>query len=358
MTGSTCQQLSIDRRGRLVEIDGFEATADYGDELGEYEAARSSVALMHRTWRALIKVNGEARASFLQRLLTNDIEAVDPGEGCRALLLDQKGKVVGDLDLWVGEESIHISCDAGVADVVLAELHKRILRAPVEFEDLRDQKTVVGVVGPSTGELLESAGIAMPSGSMRAHLDARIADNDVRIARTPALAAIGVEVHLSVACLRSLYLALEKAGGGPPALLGWNVAEILRVEEGLPRHGRELTGEQLPQEARMEDGVDFEKGCYLGQETVARLHYRGHVNRRLVGLRLSEPVLPGAELMAAERNIGKLTSAVISPCHGPIGLGFVRRQQTAPGTRVMMVVDGQGAGEATVASLPFKEKGG
>lgn len=323
----------------------------------EYQAARSAVALVPRPWREIVVVRGEGRVAFLQGLLSNDIESVRPGDGCRALLLDVKGRVVGDLDVWADEDHLVVATSTLVVATVLATLRKYVLAAAVEFEERKGKEAVLGVVGPKSGELLRAVAAHVPEDSERAHTKTSIAGHILRVARTPALAAPGVELHVAVESVDAVLSELQAAVGGELPRAGEETAEILRVEAGVPAHGRELTGEQFPQEAHLDDAISYEKGCYLGQETVARIHYRGQVNRLLVGLALSTPAEPDTALAANDREVGSITSAVVSPVHGPVGLGFVRRELAVAGSELLLTTpDGQAA-RAEVVILPFPTAG-
>jgi folate-binding protein YgfZ len=323
----------------------------------EYEAARSGVALMQRPWRTLVSVEGEGRVGFLQGMLSNEIQALGAGDGCRALLLDNKGRVQADLDLWVENEAIIMACDTAVVENVLGGLRKYVLATPVQFRGLEDEQGVVGLVGPGADALLEGVGARVPPDTPHGHVMASVAGVDVRLARTPALTAEGLEMHVPRAALADVAVALRDANGGTLTDVGDEAAEILRVEAGVPHAGAELTGEQFPQEARLDDAISYDKGCYLGQETVARIHYRGNVNRLLVGLRLREPAAIGAGLFTEENEVGKVTSVAVSPRLGPIGLGYVRRELAVAGTDVALRAEDGESLAAEVSDLPFQTEG-
>ena len=323
----------------------------------EYEAARSGVALMQRPWRTLVSVSGEGRAGFLQGMLSNEIQALAAGDGCRSLLLDNKGKVQADLDLWVESEAIIMACDARVVGAVLGSLRKYVLAAPVQFCELEDQEAVVGLIGPAADALLQGAGIEVPPAAPHGHVKTPVAGVDVRLARTPALAAEGLEIHIPRSGLTDVVAALRRMADGKLPDVGFEAAEALRIEAGLPRQGFELTGEQFPQEARLDEAISYDKGCYLGQETVARIHYRGNVNRLLVGLHLHEPVARGASLFAQEREVGEVTSVAESPRLGPIGLGYVRREVAVAGTDLTLRADRGELLAAEISDLPFQPEG-
>lgn len=329
------------------KIDGLSVVAGYGDPGEEYRAARRGVALQPRPWRAPVRVSGDDRADYLQGMISNDIEGLDVGAGCRSLLLTQKGKVVAVLELWAGEEELWMVCDRRVVDEVLERLEKYKLRARLEFEP-RDE-TVLGLIGPEADELATAAGLQLPGDDPRAWGPAETDGTAVRVHRTPSLGMPGVELHLAADAVEPMRARLADAAGGEIVRVGWDVAEVLRVEAGIPGQGTEIDASSFPQEARLDDAIDYEKGCYLGQETVARIHYRGQVNRLLAGLYLEEPVAPGSAVRAGDDDAGSVTTAVVSPEHGPLGLGYVRREHAEPGTELT-------AGDriaATVAELPF-----
>lgn len=346
------EELHARRGAELSQVDGALVALHYGDVEREVEAARRGVGLLHRSWRALMRVEGEKRTDFLQAMVSNDVAGVEAGDGCRTLFLDTKGHIVGDLDFWRDERVNVLAVAAGAADDVLAGLRKYVLAAPVSFEDRRDEDVVVAVLGPRAGDLLKDVGVELPPEGARPHVAGELAGVAVRVARTPSLAAPGFEIHLPASALEAAWETLE-SGAPEPLPVGWQASEVLRVEAGIPGHAHELTGDEFPQEARLDEAVDYEKGCYLGQETVARIHYRGQVNRLLAGLRLPEAAGAGAVLEAEGRQAGSVTSAVDSSAHGRIGLGYVRRERIEAGTRLQVVADGEAIGEAIVEALPF-----
>jgi folate-binding protein YgfZ len=349
------------RAAELIEVDGVSVAAHFGDPDGEYRAAREGVAVMPRPWRSLVRFEGDDRQRFLQGVVSNDVLKLAAGDGCRALFLDVKGHVRADLDLWAEAEAIVAGSEIGFAERTLADLARYILAASVRVEDRRDGESIVGVIGPGAEALLAGAGLELPPPAPRSCSTARLADASVRLARTPSLAAPGLELHVPSESLDAVLQALEAAAGhGPLVYMGWQAAELLRIEAGWPRLGHEITGDEFPQELGLDEAVDYEKGCYLGQETVARIHYRGQVNRLLRGLRLSEPMAPGALLFAGEREVGRITSAAESPRLGPIALGFVRRQEAeAAGTENESPLEARGEHSATatarVTPLPFPD---
>jgi tRNA-modifying protein YgfZ len=211
----------------------------------------------------------------------------------------------------------------------------------VDFESLADGHTVLSVIGPAAA----TATGAGPLAPEHTHREVAIGGATARAVATD----VGIDLICARADVEAIEAALEGAGvvRVDPA-----AAEIVRVESGRPRFGLEMTTATIPQEAGInERAVDFDKGCYIGQETVARLHYRGKPNRHLRGLRLSGQVEPGAVVRLGDRELGKVGTAVLSPAHGPIALAILRRE-AEPGSTVE--IDANGATvEAAVVELPF-----
>jgi tRNA-modifying protein YgfZ len=295
------------------------------------------VALVDRSERGKLALTGDQAAEMLNGQVSNDVEALAPGDGCYAALLTNKGKMLADLrvlrterELWLDTErvALQVLFDALRRGVVgwQAQLHKRTL-----------QQALVSLVGPGAAA---AAGVD-PEWAQPEHRNREAAIGGVPVV------LVATDLGVDVVC------AAEDAERVRAALAVPEVpeaaAEVLRVESGRPRYGVDVDDGTIPQEADLnERAVSFEKGCYVGQETVARLHYRGRPNRRLRGLRLSEPVPTGTPLALGERAIGRLGSSVVSPRHGPIGLALMRREAA--------VGDELAAGPATavVTELPFR----
>jgi folate-binding protein YgfZ len=345
-----------ERAAEQAEVAGTALPLHFGDPAGEYEAARRSVALCFRHRRALVHVSGADHRKLLNGLLTSNVESLQAGDGRRALFLDTKGHVRGVLDLWADDADLVIGCDAAFIDASLADLTKYVLAADARFEDLRASHCVLAVVGPAADALLAAAGAETLPHSPYAHARGSLAGVAVRMARTPDLGPPGVELHVPAESAEGVWTALESAAGvESPKYLGWSAVEAIRVESGIPRFGAEVTGEEFPQEARLDDAVDYEKGCYLGQETVARIHYRGQVNRLLAGFASDAPLPAGAELISSDRGIGMVTSVAESPRRGHIGLAYIRREDADGGVVARAHHDGEDIAEVRVVALPMDE---
>ena len=310
------------------------------DPASEVRALREGCGLFDRSERGKLALTGAEAKSFLSGQVTNDIEGLEPGQGCYAALLTHKGKMIADLrvldlgsELWLDTERVALQAlfDALRRHLIGfdAELHKRTL-----------QEGLLSLVGPGARALVPAGDLAEAEHSS---MPAQVAGLDVTLVSTDT----GVDVVCAAQDTETLTAALVDQGATP---VREEAAECLRVERGRPRYGLDMDDSTIPQEAGInERAVSFTKGCYVGQETVARLHYRGKPNRRLLGLRLSASAETGDILHLGERAVGALGSVAVSPEHGPIALALVRRE-AAVGDRVSV---GDGAVTAELAELPF-----
>jgi tRNA-modifying protein YgfZ len=310
---------------------------------GQYRALREEAATSRRE-RGLLVVAGADAADYLQGQLTNDIEALGPGEGCYSALLDRKGRMQADMRvLRLDDAELWLDLEPQALPAALRHLTMYSVGREVTVEDRSDAHRAVAVVGPAAAAV---TGLP-PLGSENSHAPVALDGVEARAVATD----LGLDLIVAAARAEALESALEARGIAsvePEAL------EILRVEAGRPRFGREMTTATIPQEAGInERAVSFSKGCYIGQETVARLHYRGKPNRHLRGLRLSTHVPPGATVRLGDRELGTIGTAVISPALGPIALAVLRRE-AEPGTTVEIDADDSiEPATAEVVDLPF-----
>jgi folate-binding protein YgfZ len=308
---------------------------------GQYRALREEAGLVDRSARGKLKLNGAEAAELLQGQLTNDIEALEPGQGGYAALLDRKGHLSADMRvLRLGEDEIWLDTEAETLDALRSHLEMYKIGREVEVADVSGDWAIVSLIGPAAYEVA-GTGPLSPEYAHRSH---QLNGIEVLAVGTD----LGVDLIAPAEAAASLRDALIGAGAEP---VSDEAAEIARVESGRPRFGREMNTSTMPAEAGIEErAVSFTKGCYIGQETVARLHYKGKPNRHLRGLRLSDPVPQGTPLTLGEKVVGEVGTACISPAHGPIALAIVRRE-AAPGDTVVAGEDGVTA--TLVDSLPF-----
>src|SRR6476661_7351816 len=320
-----------------------------------YDAATQRAGLVERTEYSYIVVSGKDRASYLQGLLTNDIAALGPRQGCYAAYLTAQGRMIADL--WVYElgDVILLRVLRDVKSTVLERLDQFVFSEDVKLGDVTDAFMAIGVVGPQAAPFLSSAlelsdarlGGLPEHGNLRASFQGQSAI----VLRISDFGEPAFEVLVEALAFESLRAALRRAGA---VIIDSPTAEALRVEAGVPKFHQDMDEETIPLEAGIESrAISLTKGCYVGQEVIIRVLHRGHgrVARKLVGLKIDGESVPaaGAAVMSGDRAAGEVTSGVHSPALGvPIALAYVQRDFIAPGT--VLSVNGAGA---TVTTLPF-----
>jgi tRNA-modifying protein YgfZ len=292
-----------------------------------YELATTATALVDRSARAKFLVTGAGAGEFLEGQVTNAVEQLPPGEGRYAAFLNPKGKLRCDLRVLRFEDGFWLDAESYAKEVVEWVVRSFSVGLDVRMQDLTPEKALLSLIGPGARELLDAPEHSHVKG-----------EHGVYVATD-----LGVDVICDAADADGVRAALGVEE------VPFEIAECLRIESGRPRMMLDMDGETIPQEAGLnERAVDFEKGCYVGQETVARLHYRGKPNRHLRGLRLSEPVERGEAIVLGEKEVGKVGSTCVSPRFGPIALALVRRE-AGPGDTVAVC-----GAPAEVVDLPFR----
>ena len=305
----------------------------------QYRQLREECGLLDRSERGKLLVSGPDGAEYLQGQLTNDVEALEVGDGQYAALLDRKGHMQADMRvLRPAAEEILLDTEPEAIAATRRHLEMYSIGRDVKVTDVGAERAILSLIGPRSVEIAATA--ALPENACE---EATVAGVECLAAGT----ATGIDLIVAAAEAGRLRDALLAAGAvevSPEAV------EILRVERGTPRFGAEMGTTTMPAEAGIvEDAVSFTKGCYIGQETVARLHYKGRPNRHLRGLRLSAPAAPGAALRLGEKEVGQLGGSVVSPAFGPIGLAILRRE-AEPGSELAVGEDGV---TAQVVDVPF-----
>jgi tRNA-modifying protein YgfZ len=303
---------------------------------GQYRALREQAGIADRSQRGKLVVSGSEAAEYLQGQLTNEVEDLSPGAGVYAALLDRKGHLQGDMRvLRLAPDRYWIDTEASARERVQRHLDMYKIGRDVEIEDVSADHAILSVIGPAAHQVA-STGPLSPEHSHRDEGERRIVATD-----------LGLDLIVPASSAEAALAELRDAGA---AEISEQAAEIARVEAGRPRFGAEMSEATMPAEAGITDrAVSFTKGCYIGQEPVARLHYKGKPNRHLRGLRLSAAAAHDDPIRLGEREVGRVGTACISPARGPIALAIVRRE-AAPGDTVSVGEDGA---EAEVVELPF-----
>jgi folate-binding protein YgfZ len=306
----------------------------------DYEQLTQGCGLLDRSERGKLALTGGGAKEFLNGQISNDVEALAPGHGCYAAFLTHKGKMLGDLRVLDRGDELLLDTER----VALQELFNMIRKFKIGFDVELHKRTVerglLSLVGPRSREVAGAAGLGPDEHD-------NLTGEVEGVPATFVATDLGVDLVCDSQDTDRLRAALEGRGAVP---VGEESAEVLRVERGRPRYGVDLDDGVIPQEAGLnERAVSLTKGCYVGQETVARLHYRGKPNRHLRGLRLSGAAATGDELHLGDRVVGRLGTVAVSPVHGPIALALVRRE-AEPGAALAV---GGGGATARVVELPF-----
>lgn len=330
------------------ERGGREAVRHYGEPDGEYAAARSASVLVDLSFRDALRVTGEDRLSWFHGVCTNDIKGLAVWSSAYAAIVSVKGAMVSDVRAFRRDADLVLDFEPGRQEAVREYLERYLISEDAELHDGRADIAVLGVVGPTSGKVLAALFGPEARPGMRLELDGE------PVALAPTLAArTGLDLLLPRTRLAHAWSRLLEAGasiGLRPA--GLDALEAVRVEDGVPRFGQDLLESTIPLEADLAHAIHYQKGCYVGQEVIARATFRGHMNRKLTGLLLGATAAePRAELRRDGKKIGFLTSVVKSPARGEyVALGYVHRDHLAPGT----VLEIAGAPlTATVHGLPL-----
>lgn len=327
-------------------------------EMSEYSALHNGALFFDRSDRLRMRIAGDKAAELVTGMVTSDVSGLLPGEGQYAAALTPKGKIVADLRIFALDGALLIDTSAAAAagwkDMVRKYVNPRV--AP--YHDVTAEMSDIGVFGGSASDAVSRlTGLdarELAALAHYAHRKATIADATLIVARVPELDFDGYEIFVPASVAESVKEKLVAGGIAAGSVETWDIA---RIESGRPQWGIDMDESTLPQEANFDElgAISYTKGCYIGQETVARVHFRGHVNRFLRRLRfVTRPAPPrGAELVdETGKVIGDIRSTALSPRYGGVGLGMVRRE-IPPGTTLQARWDG---GECSV-QIEQNEKG-
>lgn len=349
----------------LTDLAGQSVVLSYSSVSAEYEALRRRAIVVNRSHRARMRFSGAKAGDVLTGLLTNDVDALLPGQGQYAAALTAKGKVVADLRVLRIEEGYLTDASPRAREGWNGIVKKYVNPRLATFRDESASLQALGVFGTQARYVVEqitgighSALALLPPYS---HVTVTSSGAAMIIMRSPDLELEGYELFLPADRFRAVWDAALHARATPAGLAAW---EIARVEAGRPEYGIDLDDTTIAQEANLEElgAISYTKGCYTGQEVVARVHFRGHVNRALRGLRASGTTPPPANASlfdATGKAVGDVRSSVTSPRLGGIALGMVRRE-VEPGAPLTARWSEDPAGDSAagelqvdVVALPF-----
>lgn len=339
----------------LGAYHGAEVPVRFRDWRAEHQAVRTAAGLLDFSFRSKFTLMGEHRVRFLHRIVSNDVKNLSAGQGTYATLLNAQGRILADLRIYAEDDRLWVDTDADLAEKTMTALKRYIIGDRVEIEP--SDLYAVAIQGPQSRHALDSL-LGCSLAPLEREMDHCAVDHEGRRARVVRLSSTGeegYEVWLEPAAIMRFWQAARDAGAGNLAsTCGTEALESLRIEAGIPRYGQDLGEDTLPLEAGLLNALSFNKGCYIGQEIVERARSRGHVNWKLVGLRLGPDTAvpaPGEALQGADgARIGEITSTCFSPALGrPLALGYVRREVSEAGTRLTSAV----GADVEVSALPF-----
>ncbi|MFY9728378.1 MAG: glycine cleavage T C-terminal barrel domain-containing protein [Bryobacteraceae bacterium] len=291
-----------------------------------YEALRRGAAWMNLSGRGRIAVRGRDRARLLHNLTSNEVKKLAPGSGCYAFLLSPQGRIQADLTLLAFDDHILLDTEPELREKTVQHIRRYIVADQVELEDVTGATCAIALEGPESALVLEKAGGTAPPADYQ-----HLAWGEATVARISLTGQPGFRMYSTAGAADEIIQRLAAAGTHHATE---EDARLVRIENGRPRYGEDIRDTSLPQETGQMHAVSFSKGCYLGQEIVERIRAQGHVNRKLVRLRLDSAAPPaaGTKLTAAGADAGEITSSVYSPAEASaIALAYVRSSYAATG---------------------------
>ena len=336
----------------------WELPQHFGDLPAEYQALRHGVGLCDVSHRGLVRVTGRERQRFVHAMVSNDTQSLQPGQGCYATFLNVKGHLMADFVVYAEADAYVLELEPQVVCPFIAAIEYFVISEDVTFHDESGHWGIVALQGPRAAELLARAtGQEVPALQMYASAACQIAGHVVCCMRRSYTGELGYLLRTAPAALPEVWNALwAHREVCKVQAVGLEMLDVARIEAGIPVYGRDMTEETIPVEANLEAALSYTKGCYIGQEVIARIEARGHVNRKLVGLLLDDTRLPepGAKIVSPQREVGWITSSAYSPARQQnIALGYVRREVVTPGTPLEVRTQDSSL-HATVADLPSR----
>ena len=352
--GNTALQASGEGLGAtgVDEYRGAATASHFGDPQKEFMALRTNCGVYDLGFRTKISLTGGDRVRWLNGMVTNNVRDLAVGHGVYAFLLNPQGHILGDLYAYNRGESITIDTDFGQAEEILATFDHYIIMDDVEVTNLSGQLTALGIAGPKSIAVLASAGFTVGEMPPLQAQSVMWQGTECSVVRAEDADHAAYEVWISPANVRQLWDALISVGAAP---VGSNALEMHRIVSGIPRYGVDIRERDLPQETEQARALNFNKGCYVGQEIVERIRSRGAVHRKFTGF-LAEgagPIAAGTKVVAGEKEVGEITSSAylqLPELHKTMALGYIRREVGVPGREVMI-----GEVNAVVAALPITE---
>ncbi len=336
-----------------VEFDwvaGVSIPVSFGNDAAAIQAAREGVALCDRSHWGRIQVSDDDRIRFLHNQSTNDFQRLKPGQGCDTVFVTSTARTIDLATAYIMGDAVLLLVSPNRRQQLMEWMDRYLFPMDrVELKDISSESATFSLIGPESDALLQKLGVEMPIGeAYGSHQQLTLGDFQVHIAVGSGLALPGYTLIVPANDAAKLWQALAEAGATP---MGDRLWEQLRIEQGRPTPDHELTDDYNPLEAGLWETISFDKGCYIGQETIARLNTYKGVKQQLWGVRLQAPVEPGTVVMLGEEKVGKLTSSTQSD-QGTFGLAYIRTKAGGEGLKVQV-----GDVEGEIVHVPFLSYG-
>ncbi len=343
------------------ELNGAEIVGDYSDWLAEHAALQQSVGVVDLSFRSRLCLVGADRARYLHGQVTNDVKKLRAGEGCYAAITTAKGKLESDLNILSLADELLLDFEPGLTAKTTARLEKYIVADDVQLVDAAPHYGLLTVQGTQAATVVRALGLfaELPVKPLASVKISNATLGDIYLVNHARLGSAGFDLFIpnnSLGAVADKLIAAAKQIGGRAC--GWTAFETARIEAGIPRYGVDMDETNLPLECGIESrAIVYNKGCYIGQEVINRVHSFGHVNKELRGLRLADDlkILPqrGDKLFSADKEVGYVTSSAKSPLmQGNIALGYVRREVNQLGSELVLQT-AAAPSRAQVVGLPF-----
>ncbi len=322
-------------------------------KLSEYQAVRERAGWFRLANETALEISGKDALSFMQGMVTNNVLSLKEGEGCYAACLTNVGKMVSDLRIFRLKERLLVLLPKSQKGKILEHLDRFLFIEEVNLKDLENQTELLSVQGPLSGKVLSDLGAGSFSFSPHRHFSFEAEDFSIEAVGATHTGERGFDLVVSRKETSRLIERLKALEGSGILEIHSETVEVLRIEAALPAYGAEMSEETIPLEVGLEKAISYEKGCYIGQEVIARIKYLGHMNRVLAGLTLSQPASPRDPIFEGDKEIGRVTSVCGSPALGkPIALAVIRREAAKEGKRFTVKTAGRSY-SAQITPLPF-----
>ncbi len=342
-----------DQGAVLVQAYGWEIPEHYGEPRREYQAVRSGTGSMDLCYLGKLRVSGRDRSRYLHNMLSNDIKNLKAGTGCYATLLTHQGRMESDLYVYSFPEDYLLECRPVGRERLCGALKKYVVGDIVEIEDRTEDWGVLSLQGPQARPAMEqTVGLALEGQALLEHKTIRRPSGNWVVVHRDRTGCDGYDLWLPAGDLHLVWEKWREKGIQPVGLVALN---WLRTEAGIPWYGIDMDEHNLPMEFNLSSAISLTKGCYRGQEIVARVTYRGHLDKGFGGIAVDsmEPPTQGSEIRSGGEKVGEITSSTFSPFLGsPLGLAILKSELLKPGTAVEIIC-GDRLLAGKVVSLPL-----